>query len=709
MIKTIDGKIHHLKQLDFIERTLAGEVLSPEEFYKEFAKFLEKNFDLVKKTYWEKKDLEKLDEFTKGFFDGRIETAKQYLVRAYVVGRFLSTSDVAGQIFQIEELSKLPRFVQDAAKKYGLSLQEAKALQQAIEEGAANMSNTTASTIQTVRNAIVESTKVHGDAGTVLKNLERLFIRKGGEVGELNRDWMNVAITETNRAFNEGYIANLREGDMVVGFSLPDACDSCMTDINGQVYRVRKDSVGDYSEMKGEEKKQAQWSWENEIWVGKSNYGRSPSKRKRINPLIGNKKDNLREKHHHEFSMPVIPYHPRCFQGNVEIYTEKGWQRFDELQKGIKVATINTKSLEMTYQQPYEYIEDDFNGTMYKLIGKNIDIDMTEGHNILTGVRSSNKDRSHKDYRLIPVEKLNSERSIPISCNYEGEEKNIQIGRHSIPEELFAKLMGYYLSEGSAKSKKHGWEVKISQSKPLNNETIYNDLKPLNVTLRQYEHSIQFNDKDICEYLKATGLQPARYIPKEIKNMSKKGLRTFLSAYVLGDGTIKNSGKKLKGQKTDSIGRVIFTSSKKMADDLTEVIMKAGFSVSYKLITSKGKKQKFRNGEYIINHDIYRISIKNSKHVNKFDIKKYDYNGKTYCVSVPNETILVRNNGKVLWVGNCRCRWVVINTEYQFIDKDGQLRMRVEDEDAYREWYDREIATRFNIAKSNNKKIRVLF
>lgn len=312
MIKTIDGKIHHLKQLDFIERTLIGEILSPEDYYKELAKFFEDNFDLVKKEYWDKKDLEKIDKFTQQFFDKRIDEAKQWLVRAYVVGRFLGNSDAAGEIFNLEELSRLPKFVQDAAKKYGLSIEEAKALQRAIEEGAANMSNTTASSIQTVRNAMVESAKVKGDVGSTLKHLERLFIRKGGEIGELNRDWMRVAIHETNIAFNEGYISNLNEGDFVMGISLPDACDYCLTDINGQVYRVRKDPVGDYSDLKGKEKKEAQWSWENEIWVGKSNYGRSPSKRKRINPLIGNKKDNLREKHHHEFSMPVIPAHISC-------------------------------------------------------------------------------------------------------------------------------------------------------------------------------------------------------------------------------------------------------------------------------------------------------------------------------------------------------------------------------------------------------------
>ncbi|OGU54787.1 MAG: hypothetical protein A2V66_01635 [Ignavibacteria bacterium RBG_13_36_8] len=192
MLRTIDGKIHHLKELEFIERILYEEIISPEEFYKELGRYLKTNFGLKDKTLWTKEELEKVDSFIKSFFDNRIEEAKIWLLRSYIVGRFLGVSDVKAKVFKIEELSRLPRFVQEAVKKYGLTIEEAKALQSAIEEGAANMSNTTVNTIQTVRNALVESTKKHGDAGSTLDELERMLVRKGGEIGELNRDWMRV-------------------------------------------------------------------------------------------------------------------------------------------------------------------------------------------------------------------------------------------------------------------------------------------------------------------------------------------------------------------------------------------------------------------------------------------------------------------------------------------------------------------------------------
>ena len=189
LISSIDGKILHLKELGFIERMMFEKTLNPADFYKQFAKFLTDNHDLQRKQFFEVADLEKVDTFIKSYFLPVIEETKVWLLRAYVIGRFLAKSDITAQVFNIESVVKLPKFIQDAAKKYGLSIEEAKALQSAVNEGASLMSNTAASTIQTVRNAIYESTKKHGGAKDLLKELRELIV---DDIGELNRDWKRV-------------------------------------------------------------------------------------------------------------------------------------------------------------------------------------------------------------------------------------------------------------------------------------------------------------------------------------------------------------------------------------------------------------------------------------------------------------------------------------------------------------------------------------
>ena len=310
MLISLDNKIHHLKELDFIERTLLYEVLSPESFYKDLSEFLVDS-KLASIENIKGSDLKKVDKFVEEYFAGRIETAKIWLLRTYIVGRFLADTDIGGQIFNIGLLNSLPKFAKDAAQKYGLTLHETKMLSYAVEQSATELSNTSISTMETVRRLMVENIKLRGNSKSLLEKLKETIT---GERGELNRDWQRVAITEANSVFNNAYISTLKDGDHVVGISMPDACEHCMELINGKVYKVRSSPPPDYRNLSGAEYEKCAKVWDTEVWEGKNNYGRSGSNKKRINPTIGNKKDNLRDKHHHEHNTPVLPLHPfdRC-------------------------------------------------------------------------------------------------------------------------------------------------------------------------------------------------------------------------------------------------------------------------------------------------------------------------------------------------------------------------------------------------------------
>jgi len=318
MIYGLDGKIVHLKEMAFIERMLSETLLDPKDFYKNLQQFFKESL-YETKTSFTTKDLDRIDNFVKEYFALRIEEGKVWLLRAYITGRLLVYSDLMQTAFEIPSVNRLPKFVEDAARKYGLTLEEAVALQQAVEEGASLMSNTTINTIQNVREALIENTKSGKGVQGFYDKIRELV---KDEVGELNRDWQRVAITEANGAFNNGYLALCNEGDYVIGVSMPDACIHCLEDINGKVFRVRKEPAPDYSTMTGENYWKWAEVWETEVWVGKNNFGRSSSARKRINPRAGNKEENLRDKQHHEFTMPAIPYHPYCRDRWIRINPE---------------------------------------------------------------------------------------------------------------------------------------------------------------------------------------------------------------------------------------------------------------------------------------------------------------------------------------------------------------------------------------------------
>jgi hypothetical protein len=316
MLKSpLDDKILHLKEMGFIEEILFKEVLAPDDFYKELIQHL-KNNKIGEGEFLSTKELEKVDDFIKVYFASKIEEAKVWLLRAYIVGRLLAKTDLAGTAFDLTAINSLPGNIKDAAKQYALSIEETMALKAAVEEGAALLSNASIDTIQTVRDTLTENIKRGADSKTLYERLREVILTKNVEgkedPGELNRDWQRVAITESNSVFNNGYLSLMREGDYVVGFSMPDACENCVDLISGKVYKVRKEAAPDYSGMSGDEYEKWATVWENYVWVGKNNYGRSSSKQKRIDKNVGNKKENLREKHHHEHNMPACPNHPNC-------------------------------------------------------------------------------------------------------------------------------------------------------------------------------------------------------------------------------------------------------------------------------------------------------------------------------------------------------------------------------------------------------------
>ncbi len=317
MIVTLDGKLHHLKEVDFLERMLAKS-FDMQKFYADFTDFLKNQKFDYSKGYLEKYEVESIDGWIKNYLYPGVEEARTVLVRAFIVGELLAFSDLQRTVFRAD-ISRLPKAVIDAVQEYNLTLYEAQALNRVVERGANYLTSTTESTIQQVKQAVFEA--IAQNQGR--KGIEDRMLEMTEDTGELVRDWQRVSVTETNIAFTDGYIASMSEGDFVIGFSMPDACSSCIRDINGKIYRVRKDAPSGDDES-------AEWKWNNEVWVGKSNVGRSSSPRKRIVKELGNREDNLVGRSDDEISKPTIPYHPRCrcrwivFYPDQQFIDEKG-------------------------------------------------------------------------------------------------------------------------------------------------------------------------------------------------------------------------------------------------------------------------------------------------------------------------------------------------------------------------------------------------
>jgi len=137
----------------------------------------------------------------------------------------------------------------------------------------------------------------------------------------LNRDWRRIAITETARDANEGFIAALPPGSKVRRVeAYPTACPFCRS-IHGKEFAVVSP---DAPEKDGAR----------QVWVGKTNIGRSASPRKREG-------DALVERTPDELWWPAAgTQHPHCFVSPlVPIYTDSGWRPISSIKAGDMVLT----------------------------------------------------------------------------------------------------------------------------------------------------------------------------------------------------------------------------------------------------------------------------------------------------------------------------------------------------------------------------------
>lgn len=331
----------------------------------------------------------------------------------------------------------------------------------------------------------------------------------------------------------------------------------------------------------------------------------------------------------------VFAHH--CFDDQTELLTKSGWKKHNEFVVGEEVATLNIAAGLMQWNKINDiYKYTDFN-KMVSIKTKTCDLVISHDHTIINRDRKSGefskkyaKDLIGKESNL-PANAINNNLEYPI-------------------EDDLLKLLCWTITEGTRFSKKNS-AVRITQSdKPkidhyyildiINRLSKRYDTK-INVRLkykkgfdgkinRNYDaYEIYINKCQLNETIKK--LIPSKKIPEFFSQLSKRQFDIVLNELILGDGTIdKRSGCN---------GFSYFQKDENEIDKLQALCSINGYR------TVKSKQQKW--GGYplsITPHQTHRIR--------KEAVKEINYKGVAWCVSVNNETLFVRRNGRVSITGN---------------------------------------------------------
>ena len=352
-----------------------------------------------------------------------------------------------------------------------------------------------------------------------------------------------------------------------------------------------------------------------------------------------------------------------CYDDQTEVLTNNGFKKFFECTDDDLFATINENGF-LEYQKANHYFEYDYNGQMFNYANSKINLCVTPNHNIY--YRTVHKPFMLQQAQNIKQKNLYFKRTakwdgieqeyfcLPSIEQNTGKNRTQVLPEIKIPMEDFLTFVGYYLSEGSCGvadytkyNKGREYMVSIAQTKKHTKEIMRHNLNKLPFNIIETKRGFQINNQQLWNYVKDFGYSYNKKIPNELLKLSPYYLKYLFEGLMLGDGssTICKNG---------SYKNTYYTSSPFLRDQFQELCLKLGYASNVYKDDRIGRINK--NGvQRYINYQIriqkYMTDLdKDTRYSKSPEITTY--NGKIYCVEVPNHTLFIRRNGKTCWCGN---------------------------------------------------------
>lgn len=373
-----------------------------------------------------------------------------------------------------------------------------------------------------------------------------------------------------------------------------------------------------------------------------------------------------------------------CFDAETEVLTHTGWKRWGDVCYEDLLATVNLSTDLMEYQQPSLLIDKPYSGDMVQLKGKSIDVLVTPGHRMVTlkkehqtiapGVRKWNLDVPPA---ITLAKDLTVHHALKIAATWQGNQADAYVIPASISAQnrlLFpevavdahdmAAFFGWWVSEGSVqevRSKTQGnvrRRVTIHQTKPHRRLEIEALLARLPWKFHAAHDRYIFTCKQVYDLVAPLGaLQHERRVPQWIKDAKPSVIAAFLNAAIAGDGWAQQRKAHHRPN------RAYATTSRLLADDMQELFIKTGNAATMRVVQPKHRPvisgHQSPTTPKLQYHVYERLSSRayldgggNGKR--GYIGQTVHYEGRVYCATVPNGTLIVRRGGKTFIAGNCR-------------------------------------------------------
>ncbi len=350
------------------------------------------------------------------------------------------------------------------------------------------------------------------------------------------------------------------------------------------------------------------------------------------------------------FSVTVMDF--ACFDTETEILTEDGWKNCDGLREGDIGLSVNLTTNQVERDIIQKVFKYDYNGEICRVkTPKKLDFVFTPTHRVVYRQKIGGAEWKWNDKLLVEsIENIGRYHiSLPHFGNWLGtSQETIQMGEFTFKTKLWFEYFGRFLGDGYLSERSANIYENTKQTERIKN--LCKIIKKLGFTPKIYEvpekHSltISIHDAKFCDSLRALLNNKThskdRNIPKNYLNFSSSELKYLLKGMMESDGSDYKSGEK-----------VYSTINKSLSDSFQLLALRCGYNCTITNGISKGFGKK--TPYYLCVLSGFRQKKSSYVISKQFDhVVKERYDGKVWCASTRNTTLIIRRHGRVIVTGN---------------------------------------------------------
>lgn len=335
-----------------------------------------------------------------------------------------------------------------------------------------------------------------------------------------------------------------------------------------------------------------------------------------------------------------------CFDPSTWLLTRHGWKLVGDVTLDDELATLNPATDELEYQRPTHIHRFAYNGPMYYLNTKHVNMLVTPNHRLWVA-------RPGSPYGPVLADDFyaaKGEWRFKKDCRWTGSERPTFSLEHigDVPADAWLEFLGYYLSEGwCAYNNANGQRtVKVAQFRSSPSwQKIHDNLTTLGFSFRYNEGDQRFElpGGSLYTHLAPLGDSYTKRVPDYVQTLCPRQLRVFLDAYLAGDGHTPEGRSWEYG-----------SSSEGLAADIQVICLKLGWAVTVRRQDRTDNWQKRPHWRGRINKHHLRPWWKKgrAKSYAANEEAMVSYVGDVHCVTVPNHIVYTKRDDKTHWSMN---------------------------------------------------------